>query len=229
MQQAPVDILGQLNDVEYGDQPRYQLYLECVGRHKTDARARQLALALTALAHDYWTSADHLEALAPGLVNDHRSLELLLRRLVSYGSLWLPANVRYGRRVQTRPEGLRRPRATTASCALLRAASGRNRPAVKRNLTGSNRCRAALRGGSKGGTNLSCVKKQGGDGLLGDPTKTFTTIFGERGVFGPARRLVFSTSLTYVAESQRRIARLFAGCCLRLFLVGTPTNKVRRA
>jgi hypothetical protein len=39
--------------------------------------------------------------------------------------------------------------------------------------------------------------------------------------FGPARRLVFSTSRTCVAESPRRIASLFAGCCLRLFLVGT--------
>jgi hypothetical protein len=43
--------------------------------------------------------------------------------------------------------------------------------------------------------------------------------------FGPARRLEFSTSRTYGAESPRRIARLFAGCCLRLFLVRTVMRK----
>jgi AcrR family transcriptional regulator len=56
-----------------------------VGASSVDSGVQQLAMALTALAHDYWVSADHLEALAPGLLRERSSLEPLLRRLVSYG------------------------------------------------------------------------------------------------------------------------------------------------
>jgi len=38
---------------------------------------------------------------------------------------------------------------------------------------------------------------------------------------GLGRPLVFSTSRSHVAKSPRRIARLFAGCCLRIYLVRT--------
>lgn len=50
-----------------------------------DMGLQHLAHALTALAHDYWMSADYMETLAPGVARGPGAYERVLDRLVGYG------------------------------------------------------------------------------------------------------------------------------------------------
>jgi len=55
------------------------------GASEVDMELHQLAFALVAVAHDYWMSVDHMEALAPGVVRSPGAYERVLGRLVNYG------------------------------------------------------------------------------------------------------------------------------------------------
>ena len=55
------------------------------GVEEVDTELHQLAFGLVALAHDYWMSADHMEALVPGMVRGPGAYERVLGRLVGYG------------------------------------------------------------------------------------------------------------------------------------------------
>lgn len=56
-----------------------------VGAKCVDAQIHQMTLAIEALVRDYWVSGDHIEALAPGLLEDAEALDRVLDRLVAYG------------------------------------------------------------------------------------------------------------------------------------------------
>lgn len=60
------------------------LRLRCGGA-EPDLALHQLAHALTAMAHDYWMSADYMESLAPGVARGPGAYERVLQRLVAYG------------------------------------------------------------------------------------------------------------------------------------------------
>jgi AcrR family transcriptional regulator len=55
------------------------------GAAEPDLALHQLAHALTAIAHDYWMSADYMESLAPGVARGPGAYERVLQRLVAYG------------------------------------------------------------------------------------------------------------------------------------------------
>lgn len=60
------------------------LALRC-GAQEIDTELHQLAFGLVALAQDYWMSADHMEAMVPGMVRSPGAYERVLGRLVGYG------------------------------------------------------------------------------------------------------------------------------------------------
>ncbi|HEX2009838.1 MAG TPA: CerR family C-terminal domain-containing protein, partial [Roseateles sp.] len=60
------------------------LRLRC-GAAEADFGLQHLAHALTAIAHDYWMSADYMESLAPGVARGPGAYERVLERLVAYG------------------------------------------------------------------------------------------------------------------------------------------------
>ncbi|MCV2364601.1 CerR family C-terminal domain-containing protein [Paucibacter sp. DJ1R-11] len=62
-----------------------QMLAQRCGVAEVDTELHQLAFGLVALAHDYWMSADHMEALVPGLVRGPGAYERVLGRLVGYG------------------------------------------------------------------------------------------------------------------------------------------------
>lgn len=67
-----------------------------------DDGVHRLGFALMALVQDYWTSADYMEALAPGTVRAEGALDVVLDTLVCYGQALVQA------------EGARRERAGPA-------------------------------------------------------------------------------------------------------------------
>lgn len=62
-----------------------QMLAQRCGVAEVDTELHQLAFGLVALAHDYWMSADHMEALVPGMVRGPGAYERVLGRLVAYG------------------------------------------------------------------------------------------------------------------------------------------------
>ncbi len=62
-----------------------------LGLPSVDAGVHRLGFALMALVQDYWTSADYMEALAPGVVRANGALDELLDTLVSYGQALIEA------------------------------------------------------------------------------------------------------------------------------------------
>lgn len=66
-----------------------------------DAGVHRLGFALMALVQDYWTSADYMEALAPGTVRAAGALDELLDTLVCYGQALIEAEG--ARRHRARP------------------------------------------------------------------------------------------------------------------------------
>lgn len=62
-----------------------QMLAQRCGVTEIDTELHQLAFGLVALAHDYWMSADHMEALVPGMVRGPGAYERVLGRLVGYG------------------------------------------------------------------------------------------------------------------------------------------------
>lgn len=63
-----------------------RMLAERVGAAAVDAQIDQLTLAVAALVNDYWTSGDHVQALAPGLLlKDTETFDRVLDRLVAYG------------------------------------------------------------------------------------------------------------------------------------------------
>ena len=56
-----------------------------LGLAAPDAGVHRLGFALMALVQDYWTSADYMEALAPGSVRAEGALDEVLATLVCYG------------------------------------------------------------------------------------------------------------------------------------------------
>ncbi|MDM4767619.1 CerR family C-terminal domain-containing protein [Pelomonas sp. SE-A7] len=56
-----------------------------VGAAEVDEQIHQLVFALVALVYDYWMSAEHMQALAPGLLSGRGSYLRVLDRLVGYG------------------------------------------------------------------------------------------------------------------------------------------------
>ncbi|QPF72637.1 CerR family C-terminal domain-containing protein [Roseateles sp. DAIF2] len=69
--------------------PQHQALIEMLrqrcGAAEADMGLQQLAHALTAMAHDYWMSADFMESLAPGVARGPGAYERVLERLVAYG------------------------------------------------------------------------------------------------------------------------------------------------
>lgn len=69
--------------------PQHQALAEMlarrVGAKKVDEQIHQLVFALMALVYDYWMSAEHMEALAPGMLKGRSAYERVLGRLVGYG------------------------------------------------------------------------------------------------------------------------------------------------
>lgn len=61
------------------------LLAQRVGAQVVDAQIHQLALAVSALVQNYWVTDDHIEALAPGLLQDRAAFDRALDRLVAYG------------------------------------------------------------------------------------------------------------------------------------------------
>ena len=85
----------------------------------------------------------------------------------------------------------------------------------------NKRCTAGARrnGEAAWNRNPRCLR-QSSTCSAEDRAKTFTTIFWRSATSGGAGTKVFTTSHTAVVESPRLIARLFAGCRSRLYLVG---------
>ena len=55
------------------------------GAAEVDAELHHLGFALVAMAHDYWMSADFMDAVVPGLMSGPAAYERVLGRLVAYG------------------------------------------------------------------------------------------------------------------------------------------------
>lgn len=68
-----------------------------------DPGVHRLGFALMALVQDYWTSADYMEALAPGSVHAEGALDEVLETLVCYGQALVEAEA--SRRRGRHPDG----------------------------------------------------------------------------------------------------------------------------
>ena len=62
-----------------------------LGLPAADDGVHRLGFALMALVQDYWTSADYMEALAPGTVRGEGALDEVLETLVCYGQALVQA------------------------------------------------------------------------------------------------------------------------------------------
>ena len=58
---------------------------ERCGASEVDAELHHLGFALVAMAHDYWMSAEFMDAVVPGLMSGPVAYERLLDRLVAFG------------------------------------------------------------------------------------------------------------------------------------------------
>lgn len=79
-----------------------------LGLPRADEGVHRLGFALMALVQDYWTSADYMEALAPGTVRAAGALDEVLDTLICYGQALIQA------------EGARRERAKPVQAARAR-------------------------------------------------------------------------------------------------------------